>query len=198
MKRGEAFPSQYIGKDDLAQPTRATIKDVVFETIKSDNGDEDKAVMFFQEDHLKKMIVNNTNWQTIEAAYGDESDNWRGHQVELYVDPGIMFGGKRVGGVRVRIPAGAPVQQAPPAAPVQQAPPAAPPLTWQQACNLAVAAGMTVDQLKTALKAKGLSGYTASTGTAAAREAVAEFQDSAESFDDPNAAPAAPDDGIPF
>ncbi len=106
MKRSDAFPSRYISKDDVMNPITATIDTVRFDTIKGDNGDEDKPVVYFR-DGVKPMILNNTNWMAIEDAYGPESDAWTGKAIEMYCDPGVMFGGKRVGGVRVRIVKGA-------------------------------------------------------------------------------------------
>lgn len=103
MKRSDAFPSRYISKDDVQNPVVAIIDTVRFDTIKGDSGDEDKPVVYFRGD-VKPMILNNTNWMTIEDAYGQESDDWAGKPIEMYCDPGVMFGGKRVGGVRVRIP----------------------------------------------------------------------------------------------
>lgn len=103
MKRSDAFKSNYLGKGDLDKPVIATIKDVYIEKIKGDDGDEEKAVCHFT-NGTKPMILNVGNWATLEAAYGEESDNWRGRQVEIYVDPNVMFGRDRVGGVRMRIP----------------------------------------------------------------------------------------------
>jgi hypothetical protein len=102
MKRSDAFPSRYISKDDVQNPIVAVIDTVRFDTIKGDGGDEDKPVVYFR-DGVKPMILNNTNWMAIEDAYGAESDDWTGKQIEMYCDPGVMFGGKRVGGVRVRV-----------------------------------------------------------------------------------------------
>lgn len=104
MRRSEAFPSQYLGKDDVQQDILAHIKDVGKESIKSDGADEEKAVMTWQERDLKPMILNNTNWMALEDAYGEESDGWKGKPVEIYLDPSVMYGGKRVGGVRLRVP----------------------------------------------------------------------------------------------
>lgn len=115
MKRSDAFKSNYLGKGDLERPAIATIKEVVIEKVKGDDGDEEKAVCHFT-NGTKPMILNVGNWSTIEAAYGEESDNWRGRQVEVYVDPNVMFGRERVGGVRVRIP----IQHVPVSAPQQQ------------------------------------------------------------------------------
>lgn len=32
----------------------------------------------------------------------DNTDNWRGTAVELYVDPSVMYSGRKVGGVAIR------------------------------------------------------------------------------------------------
>ena len=53
----------------------------------------------------KPMILNSTNGQIIAAIAGsDDSDDWIGKEVVVYQDPNIFFGGKRVGGIRVRAP----------------------------------------------------------------------------------------------
>lgn len=104
MRRSQAFPSKYLGKDDLDHPRVLTIDDVHQDDIESDGQISTKAVMDFRERDAKPWIINVGNWMTIEDAYGEDSEDWIGKQVELYVDPNVMFGQKRVGGVRVRIP----------------------------------------------------------------------------------------------
>ena len=70
-------------------------------------------VMYFTE-AVKGLVLNPTNGQIIAQFIGsDESDNWVGHKVVLYDEPNISFGGKLVGGIRVRAPR---VQGQPPAA----------------------------------------------------------------------------------
>ena len=105
MKRSEAFPSKYLGKDDLSEPTTYTISKVTREEFENDGQTQIKTVIYWQERDAKAWICNLGNWMTIESAYGEESDNWSGKPVELFVDESVMFGSKRVGGVRVRIPA---------------------------------------------------------------------------------------------
>ena len=112
MKRAQAFPSRYLGKDDVPEPFVATIANVAQEQVNGDRGLEIKAVMTFTNPTIKSLIVNNINWTTCESAYGGESDDWCGQAVEIYVDPNVMFGRERVGGVRLRIP-GASRPQAP-------------------------------------------------------------------------------------
>ncbi len=107
MKRSEAFPSQYVSKDDVEVPKAWTIETIAPVEMPSDDGSKTKSppVMFFHEADAKPLILNNTNWMTIEDLYGPESNEWKGHKIELYNDPSVMFGNKRVGGVRVRKPA---------------------------------------------------------------------------------------------
>jgi len=105
MKKSQAFPSTYLSKEDVSTPVVATIRSVQMGRIKSDHGEEDKPVMsFMSPPGLKPLIVNNTNWSIVESLYGDESDFWSGKPIELYWEPNVNFGGKLVGGVRVRAP----------------------------------------------------------------------------------------------
>ena len=53
----------------------------------------------------KPLILNKANDDTLCEAFGDEDEAWDGKTAELFVDKSITFAGKRVGGVRIRIPA---------------------------------------------------------------------------------------------
>lgn len=51
----------------------------------------------------QKVLLNKSNCQSlIELFASDDSDTWVGKSFELYHDPNVSFGGKRVGGLRVR------------------------------------------------------------------------------------------------
>lgn len=103
MKLNDLYPSNYLKKEDVTTPVVATIKLVVQEEITGDHGKELKPVMHFTA-LLKPLILNRGNGETVAALYGDDTDAWVGRPIEIYADPSIMFGGKRVGGVRVRAP----------------------------------------------------------------------------------------------
>jgi len=191
---GKAFQSNFLSKDDC--PTAATINKVDFEMVGGeDTGKERKVVIHSTDfpmlpDNTHKMfILNKSNWINIEEAYGPDTDTWIGQRIELYVDPSIMYGGKRVGGVRVRIPSGVTI-------PSPNLPQVGNVWSWQQACEAAVAAGISIDQLKAELKSMGLTGYsTTPAATTAAQTAIANLTvQPAASFD----ANATPDDNIPF
>lgn len=54
-------------------------------------------------DNLKPLILNATNIRRLVAAFGSsETDEWIGKSIVAYDDPEIEFGGKIVGGVRLR------------------------------------------------------------------------------------------------
>jgi hypothetical protein len=171
LTRGQAFPSRYIGKEDvLTNSIVATIKIVLLETVKGDGGDEDKVVLHFS-DNTKPMICNNTNWSAIEDAYGPDSDGWIGKSIEIYHDPGITFGGKRTGGIRIRIPAKTPMQAAQPQASTAAAPAG---LSWADAIEMAYQAGLSKESLIEALKARGMKAYNSVKDESAVREIVAD------------------------
>src|SRR5512146_1779354 len=102
MKRNEAFPRKFISKEDVATPVRAVIASVVQREIGFGDETELKTIMEF-ENGVKPMVLNSTNWDILEGAFGPESDAWVGKAVTLYNDPLVMYAGKKIGGVRVRI-----------------------------------------------------------------------------------------------
>lgn len=110
--------SKYLKKEDVGPGTLLTIAKVFEENIaKEGAAPEMKWAIEFSECD-KPLILNSTNGQLIAQITGSEdSDGWIGRKVVLYTDPSITFGGKLVGGIRVRAPKGKAAQApAPPAA----------------------------------------------------------------------------------
>ena len=53
----------------------------------------------------KPLVLNSTNINMCAKACGSENtDDWMGKKVVLYEDPNVSFGGKLVGGIRLRAP----------------------------------------------------------------------------------------------
>lgn len=102
MKMSDAFPSRFMGKDDIKRETTLHIALVEMQNIGSAREIEEKPVIEWQEPDAKPFICNATNWETIADAYGPESDDWKGKALVIYLDPSIKFAGKRVGGLRVK------------------------------------------------------------------------------------------------
>lgn len=97
-----AFGS-YLKAEDIGQSCPVvTIESCNIEEI-GEEKDRKPVLHFVGKD--KAMACNLTNAQAIEAIVGtDDMDAWVGHQVQLYVDPNVMYGGKKVKGLRVRAP----------------------------------------------------------------------------------------------
>jgi hypothetical protein len=94
----EAFPSKFLKSADMkTKPIVATISRVVQEVVGQDK--ELKWVIHF-EDEVKPMVCNRTNFETIEADFGD-SDNWPSHKVKIFCAP-TSFQGRRTEGIRVQ------------------------------------------------------------------------------------------------
>lgn len=103
MKLNDLYPSNYLKKEDVLSPITVTIRQVTQEEISGDGGKELKAVLHFV-GATKPMVLNKGNAITISESFGDDTDAWPGKTIEVYHDPSVMFAGKRIGGVRVRMP----------------------------------------------------------------------------------------------
>jgi hypothetical protein len=68
---------------------------------KEDEEPEYRWIVKWQE-FAKPMVINATNIKRLFKYLGDDTDQWKGGNVILYVDPDIEFGGKVVGGLRVK------------------------------------------------------------------------------------------------
>jgi len=104
-KTSEMIPSKYLRKEDIDGDKLVTIKTIEKVNVaREDSAPEYRWAMMFQE-FAKPLILNSTNIQICEAVFGsDDSDNWLGKKVVLYVDPTIQLKGKIVGGLRLRAP----------------------------------------------------------------------------------------------
>jgi hypothetical protein len=101
--------SKYLAKDDVGEDGMIlTVRGVRMETLKTDEGDEDKVVLYFDED-VKPMVLNRTNSQLLGVATGARNaGEAKGRQIVVYNDPTVGFGGKITGGLRIKKVAGTP------------------------------------------------------------------------------------------
>jgi hypothetical protein len=100
MKRSDVFPSKYVSSADVdGREIELVIQSVEMEDV-SDG--EQKAVMYFNKG-TKGMVLNMTNWTTLEDAYGADSEAWIGQPVILTVER-TTFKGKPTKGLRLKIP----------------------------------------------------------------------------------------------
>lgn len=110
MKASSVLGGNFIKSDDIKEsgPVRFTIEDVgvaEFDSRKRPGSKEKKLELTVDEG--KKVTLNSTSTRVLIGAYGDNTDKWAGKPVILYFDPDVMFGSKKVGGLRVKVPSAA-------------------------------------------------------------------------------------------
>ena len=102
MKIDALLPSKYLKQSDVDGEVLVTVKDLKKVNVARDDEEADyKYVIGFKE-YEKPMVLNATNIKRLGKALGDDTDDWPGGQVVLYVDENIEFGGNVVGGLRIR------------------------------------------------------------------------------------------------
>lgn len=101
----DMIQSKFLRKEDFDEDRVLTIKGLRLEDMPSDQSREpqQKWVLYFREEP-KGMALSVTTIRVLEQAYGSDSDHWVGNKVMVYVDPNVSFGGKIVGGLRLRTP----------------------------------------------------------------------------------------------
>jgi hypothetical protein len=103
-KIGQMTPSKFLKKDDFPEAGKVvTFQRFVKENVARDNEPpEHKWVCYFAGEE-KGLVMNSTNLQRAARAMGSEdTDDWIGRQIVAFCDPDIEFGGKLVGGIRLR------------------------------------------------------------------------------------------------
>lgn len=124
-------PGRYLKKGQLERPRLATVKTIRTENVAPDNRQPSlKPVIYFQEFEEGVPAGAQTRDSLKEALGTKEVSEMIGRKVVIFVNPDIVYGGQRVGGIRFRAPKQRPPAQGIPAA---TPPPAAPPQGWSNA-----------------------------------------------------------------
>ena len=101
-KLAEMLPSKFMKQADVPAPALVYLTRISKEQVNQENEPEEhKWVAHFRE-FDRPLVLNTTNLNALSLIFGSEdSDDWRGECV-IYTDPNVSFGGKLVGGLRVR------------------------------------------------------------------------------------------------
>lgn len=103
-RTGEMIESNYLKKEDFDEDgTIVTVRKFERKNVaKETDLPEFKWIMYFKE-YDKGIVLNSTNIQLAEAAFGsDNTDDWEGKEIIIYVDPNVSYQGKLIGGLRLR------------------------------------------------------------------------------------------------
>lgn len=99
--------SKFLTRNDVGRGILVTIAEIYQDNVAKEGAPEELRWCLKFSEHEKPMVLNSTNGQIIASiTKSEETDNWVGHQIVLYDDPNVSFGGKLVGGIRVRAPRG--------------------------------------------------------------------------------------------
>jgi len=98
MRANQAFPSKYLKSSDMKEKPRvAVISHLVQETVGQGQDAKEKHVLHFEDQ--KPLVLNRTNWDTLEEAFGD-SDDWPGQKVKIRCAR-TQYQGKATDGIRL-------------------------------------------------------------------------------------------------
>lgn len=97
--------SNFLKKEDCDPPILVRIDHVSQENVAKEGAPQELKWALHLQEVEKPMVLNSTNGQLIARITGsEETDEWTGQRIVLYHDPNVSFGGKLIGGIRVRAP----------------------------------------------------------------------------------------------
>jgi hypothetical protein len=125
MRKNEAYPSKYFKAKDLPNDWTLTVEVEMARMEKFENGrgkeEAEKLVVYFRK-QKSGLVTGPVVWdQFIEVTGEEDSDDWKGHLVELYRST-TQFGGDMVPCIRVRKPDAPPKKPAKKSAPKEDKP----------------------------------------------------------------------------
>lgn len=99
--------SKFLKKEDVGEGVLVTIRGLTKENVAKEGAEPEYKWTLHFEEFEKPLVLNSTNGQIIAQITGFEDEietKWVGHKIVLYEDPNVSFGGKLIGGIRVRAP----------------------------------------------------------------------------------------------
>jgi hypothetical protein len=105
VTKSQAFPTKWLKPGDLnGQPVVLKIERAMQEKLKFRGKEETKLILYFSGTG-KSLVVNATNFDLLEEVTGQsDSDNWRGHTIEVYPTT-TEVRGETFDCIRIRAPA---------------------------------------------------------------------------------------------
>jgi hypothetical protein len=98
-------PSKFLKQDDIGAGQLVTIRTVDQHNVAASGAPDDNKWCASFNELDKPLVLNSTNMDTISIITGSlHTDGWIGKTIVLFVDPSVVYAGKRVGGIRVRAP----------------------------------------------------------------------------------------------
>lgn len=105
MKISDMKSSRFLTQNDVGEDGKVvTVQDISHENVAPANQPKElKYVMHFEEEWAKPLVLNRINTElAAKVLRSDDTDLWIGKQLVAYQDPTISYGGKVIGGIRLR------------------------------------------------------------------------------------------------
>lgn len=120
-KTSEMRESKFLKQSDIGQGALMTVSGCERHNVAKEGAEPEFKWCLTFEENDKPLVLNSTNIQLCERVFStDDTDGWVGKKLVLYVDPNVSYGGKVVGGIRVRAPKKAAVKPVPAPEPVSE------------------------------------------------------------------------------
>lgn len=102
MRASDMIESKYLKQSDVDGEVIVTIAKIGKGNVAQEDQPEELKWMIKFSEMKKPMVLNSTNIQILANVCGDDTDDWIGKEIILYVDPNVSFGGKVTGGLRIK------------------------------------------------------------------------------------------------
>jgi hypothetical protein len=99
-----AYGSKYLSAGDIGtRKVRTKIVKVRKEELRGNEGTKRVRFVLYCEGIDKGLVLNGVNKDRLVASLDKMPAKWVGASVGIFVDPDVMFGGKKTGGIRLRV-----------------------------------------------------------------------------------------------
>lgn len=95
--------AQYLKKEDLSEPVDAELLFVKEENVTAPGKNTKTRLVAYFNGQSKGLILNTANCEILAQITGtDDPNGWEDVALQLYVNPDVKYGGKKIGGIRIR------------------------------------------------------------------------------------------------
>jgi hypothetical protein len=102
MKMNDMIESKYLKQGDVEGEIPVTVAGLKKVNVARDDEEPEYRWTVKFDEFPKPMVINSTNLKRMFKALGDDTDDWLGGKIMLYVDHDVEYAGNIVGGLRVR------------------------------------------------------------------------------------------------
>ena len=102
MKINEMIPSKYLKQEDVDGEVVVTVTALKKTNVARDDDPPEMKWVIQYAEFDKPMVLNTTNKKRLFKALGDDTDDWIGGKMILFVDDNVEYEGKTTGGLRLK------------------------------------------------------------------------------------------------